>query len=131
MSWTIDYPYADLENFILKLPAGLSARYFHLKHSVLKAKALSRLKVKAAYERMEPEFALLQQLLKARQKAGLTQADVADRMGTKPPAITRLESSLGSGKHSPSLSTLQKYAEAVGCELQVKFVRAQNVRDRD
>jgi phage-related protein len=30
MSWTIDYPYLDVEDFILKLPAGLSARYFHL-----------------------------------------------------------------------------------------------------
>jgi len=34
-----------------------------------------------------------------------------------------LESSLGNGKHSPSLATLQKYAHAVGYELQVKLVR--------
>ncbi len=30
MSWEIEYPYEDVERFVLKLPAGLSARYFHL-----------------------------------------------------------------------------------------------------
>ncbi len=94
-----------------------------MRHGELKTKALSNPEVKAAYDEMVPEFALLRQMLKARQKAGLSQADVAERMGTKAPAITRLESSLGNGKHSPSLATLQKYANAVGCELQVKFVR--------
>lgn len=94
-----------------------------MNHSEFRAEALSIPKVKAAYDEMAPEFALLRQMLKARQKAGLSQADVADRMGTKAPAITRLESSLGNGKHSPSLSTLQKYATAVGCELQIKFVQ--------
>lgn len=91
-------------------------------HSDLRAKALSNPKVQAAYDEMIPEFALLRQMLKARRKAGLSQAEVAERMGTKAPAVTRLESSLGNGKHSPSLATLQKYASAVGCELQVKFV---------
>ena len=94
-----------------------------MKHSELKAKALSNLKVQAAYDEMAPEFMVLRQMLKARQKAGLSQAEVAERMGTKAPAITRLESSLGNGKHSPSLATLQKYASAVGCKLQVKFVQ--------
>lgn len=94
-----------------------------MKHSELKAKALSNPKVQAAYGEMAPEFMILRQMLKARQKAGLSQAEVAKRMGTKAPAITRLESSLGNGKHSPSLATLQKYASAVGCELQVKFVQ--------
>ena len=94
-----------------------------MNHNELKIKALSNPKVKAAYDEMIPEFVLLRQMLKARQKAGLSQAEVAERMGTKAPAITRLESSLGNGKHSPSLATLQKYANAVGCELQVKFVQ--------
>lgn len=94
-----------------------------MKHSDLKAKVLSNPEVKAAYDEMAPEFSLLRQMLKARQKAGLSQAEVAERMGTKPPAVTRLESSLGNGKHSPSLATLQKYAHAVGHELQVKLVR--------
>jgi ribosome-binding protein aMBF1 (putative translation factor) len=95
-----------------------------MNHSEFRAEVLSNPKVKAAYDEMTPEFALLRQMLKARQKAGLSQADVADRMGTKAPAITRLESSLGNGKHSPSIATLQKYASAVGCELQIKFVQS-------
>jgi transcriptional regulator with XRE-family HTH domain len=92
-------------------------------HNELKSRALSNPDVSAAYDELTPEFALLRQMLKARQTAGLSQADVAERMGTKPPAVTRLESSLGNGKHSPSLATLQKYAQAVGCELQVTLVR--------
>lgn len=94
-----------------------------MNHSELKAKALSNPKVKTAYDDIAPEFTLLRQMLKARQTAGLSQADVAALMGTKPPAVTRLESSLGNGKHSPSLATLQKYAHAVGYELQIKLVR--------
>jgi transcriptional regulator with XRE-family HTH domain len=91
-------------------------------HSELKAKALKTKNVRIAYEALEPEFSLLGELLKARQEAGLSQAEVAIRMGTKAPAITRLESSLSSGKHSPSIATLKKYANALGCHLQIKLI---------
>jgi transcriptional regulator with XRE-family HTH domain len=64
-------------------------------------------------------FSLLRQMLAAHEQVGLSQAEVAHRMGTKALAITRLESSLTNGKHSPSLATLQRYAKAVGCELKV------------
>jgi len=94
-----------------------------MKHSDLKKRALRRAGVRSEYEALGPEFDLLRQMLRARTNAGLSQADVAERMGTQAPAITRLESALGSGKHSPSLDTLKRYAEAVGCELQVRFVR--------
>jgi ribosome-binding protein aMBF1 (putative translation factor) len=92
-------------------------------HSELREKALKRKNVKLEYDALEPEFSLLRELLKARQKAGLSQADIAELMGTKAPAITRLESSLTNGKHSPSIATLKKYAEALGCHLQIKLVR--------
>jgi len=65
---------------------------------------------------------LLRELLNARQKAGLSQAEIAKLMGTKAPAITRIESSLSSGKHSPSIATLKKYANALGCRLEIKLV---------
>ena len=91
-------------------------------HSELKKKAFKRPGIKAAYEEMEPEFALLRELLRARQNAGLSQAEVAEKMGTKAPAVTRLESSLSSGKHSPSIATLKKYAKALGCHLEIKLV---------
>ena len=94
-------------------------------HHELKQTALKRPEVKAAYEALGPEFELLHQMVKARQEAGLTQAQVAERMGTKPPAVARLEASLSSGKHSPSLATLRKYAEAVACRLEIYLVRDQ------
>jgi DNA-binding XRE family transcriptional regulator len=77
---------------------------------------------KAEYDRLEPEFSLLDELLAARKAAGMTQAQVAERMGTQATAITRLESGLMSGTRYPSLPTLRKYAEAVGKKLQIRFV---------
>jgi len=93
-----------------------------MKHSELKEKALKRKNVKSDYEALEPEFTILRELLKARQKAGLSQAEVAERMGTKAPAVTRLESSLSSGKHSPSIATIKKYADVLDCHLEIKIV---------
>jgi transcriptional regulator with XRE-family HTH domain len=95
-------------------------------HGELKRTALQKPAVHTAYEALDPEFEILRQMLQARQDAGLTQAQVAERMGTKPPAVTRLEASLSSGKHSPSLTTLRKYAEAVGCRLEVRLVRTRS-----
>ena len=91
-------------------------------HEELKAKALSDPKVQAEYEALSLEFDLLRMMLKARQDAGLSQADVVERMGTKREAVARLESSLASGRHSPSLATLKKYAQAVGQRVEVRFV---------
>ena len=91
-------------------------------HEMLKAKALSNPDVRAEYDALEPEFALLREMLSAREKAGLSQAEIAIRMGTKAPAVTRLESSLTSGKHSPSLATIKKYAEAVDCHIEIKLI---------
>ena len=81
---------------------------------------------KKEYDALESEFALFDELIKARNNAGLTQSEVAERMGTKPPAIARLESGGGSKKHSPSIATLLKYAEAVGCGLEIKLVPRQS-----
>jgi ribosome-binding protein aMBF1 (putative translation factor) len=77
---------------------------------------------KATYDELEMEFTLLRELLLARQKAGLTQAEVAEKMGTKPPAVTRLETALSDQRHSPTIATLKKYAQAVGCKLEVHLV---------
>lgn len=95
-------------------------------HHELKKTSLRRPEVQAEYEALAGEFELLRQMLKARQEAGLTQAQVAERMGTKASAVTRLEASLSSGKHSPSLATLRKYAEAVGFRLEIHLVRVQS-----
>lgn len=87
-------------------------------HDQVVAKLMRRPGVRKEIERIERgEGALLDLLLKARHEAGLTQAQVAERMGTLPPAVARLERALATGKHSPSLATLRKYAHAVGKKL--------------
>lgn len=91
-------------------------------HDEMVKKMLSTPAVKTEYDSLEDEFSLLDELLQARKNAGLTQAQVAERMGTKATAITRLESGLASGTHGPSYATLKKYATAVGKKLQIRLV---------
>jgi DNA-binding XRE family transcriptional regulator len=89
-------------------------------HAAKKRKADPAFRV--AYDALEDEFAALGALLVARKDAGLTQADVAERMGVSQPVLARIESSLGSRKHSPSLATLRKYADACGKKLVIQMV---------
>lgn len=67
------------------------------------------------YEALEDEFALAAQLIEARARAGLTQAELAERMGTSQSAVARLES----GKALPSVATLEKLAAATGSRLRI------------
>ncbi len=83
---------------------------------------LAKSGVKAAYEALEEEYTALHALLAARQDAGLTQSQIAIRMGTTVSAVSRLEGSLRSEKHSPSYATLRKYAKACGKRLVVQMV---------
>jgi ribosome-binding protein aMBF1 (putative translation factor) len=88
----------------------------------LRSRALADPEVRSEYERLNrEEFALLDQMLAARHAAGLSQAQVAERMGTKAPAVTRLERALASGQHSPSIDTLRKYAAACGKTLVISI----------
>lgn len=73
----------------------------------------------AAYDALADEFAALGELVRARQLAEMTQADVAASMGIAQASVARLESSAGSRKHAPSIATLRRYADAVGCELHI------------
>jgi len=90
-------------------------------HKAFVKKMLKQPAVKAEYDAQAEEFALLDELLKARRRAGMTQAEVAARMGTKTPAVARLEAGGGSRRHSPSVATLRKYARAVGCRLEIRL----------
>jgi transcriptional regulator with XRE-family HTH domain len=92
-----------------------------LKHKEVRSRALERPDVKAEYDRLNEEFALLDEFLKARAAAGVSQAQVAERMGTTQSVVARLES--GHGKHSPSLATLRKYAQALGCRLDLRLIK--------
>ncbi|MBM4227195.1 MAG: helix-turn-helix transcriptional regulator [Gammaproteobacteria bacterium] len=88
-------------------------------HKAFLEKARTRKGFDEAYDALELECQVIDQLLKARARAGLTQDAVAERMGTTKSAVSRLE---GAGKHSPSLGTLRRYAQAVGCDLQVRLI---------
>lgn len=78
--------------------------------------------VRKEVERIErDEGALLDILPNARHEAGLTQTQVAGRMGTLPPAVARLERALATGMHSPSVTSLRKYAQACGKKLLVQL----------
>ena len=85
-----------------------------------KAHALRKPAVRKAYDQLADEFAFLDEVLKARATSGLTQADVAERIGTTQSAIARLESPTSG--HSPSVGTLQKYARALGFKLQIRLI---------
>ncbi len=93
---------------------------FHPKH-VAEKKRATDVAFKEAYDALEDEFATLQELLAARKEAGLTQADVAMRMGASQPVLARIESSLGNRKHTPSLNTLRRYAQACGKKLVIRM----------
>jgi len=80
-----------------------------------KKKALKKPAVKREYAALESEFALASELIGARTKANLSQAQVAHRMGTSQSAVARMES----GRVLPSTTSLLKYAKAVRMELKI------------
>jgi len=94
-----------------------------LTHDELVQTALKNPAVRAEVERLErEEMPMLDTVLAARASSGLTQAEVARRMGAKAPAVARLENALVTGRPSPSLATLARYARALGKQLEVRFV---------
>jgi len=84
----------------------------------LKKRLMSNPEFRAEYQKADAEFAVIEALVKARMNAGLTQTELARRIGTTQSAIARLEG----GGTSPSLATLRRYAEATGTKLQVSLV---------
>lgn len=87
-------------------------------HRELKAKWLKDPKFKKEYDSIGDEFELLEKMLKARKKSGLTQAEVAALMGTSTSVVGRLET----GGHSPTVETLERYAEAMGYKIKIDFI---------
>lgn len=84
----------------------------------LKARFMQDPAFAAAYDEAVEEYAALEAMIKARAGAGVTQAELAERMGTTQSAIARLEG----GRVSPSVATLQKYARALGKRLKIEMV---------
>jgi transcriptional regulator with XRE-family HTH domain len=72
---------------------------------------------KRAYEVLGKEFELAAAMISARARAGLTQAQLAKRMGATQPFVARLES----GRTRPSTRTLERFAQATGTHLRISF----------
>ena len=83
-----------------------------VKKELLKDKEVAR-----EYERLKPRYALISQLIGARVKKGLTQAQLAKKMGTKQSAIARIEG----GNSNPSIAFLEKLTQALGSKLIIQL----------
>jgi len=90
-------------------------------HKKLVKKALHNLKVKQAYDALGEETNLLRMMVDLRYKFKKTQAEIASSMGTTTSAIGRLETCGNTQRHSPTLTTLRKYARALNCDLYLRF----------
>ncbi len=98
--------------------------YHQLRHDGQAAleKAMERPGFKEAWDAGADEYAALRSLLEARRQAGLTQEEIAVRMGTTKSAVSRLESSLRDPKHSPIFETIRRYAKACGKRVELQLV---------
>jgi transcriptional regulator with XRE-family HTH domain len=86
---------------------------------ILKATMLADPQTRLEYEALADEFEMARELIAARSRAGMTQGQVAEVMGTTQSVIARLES----GKRMPSLRTVQRYAQAIGARAVVRLER--------
>lgn len=83
----------------------------------LRKELLSNPEVKKEYDRLAPRYAVISSIIEARVKRGMTQKDVADRIGTKQSAIARLEA----GNTNPSIGFLEKIASVLGTKLTIQL----------
>ena len=89
----------------------------HLDFEVWKKELLKNPKIKAEYDRLQPEFAVIQAMIDARRKKGMTQAKLAKKIGTKQSVISRLER----GNANPTILFLKKLAQALNSHLEIRF----------
>lgn len=85
------------------------------KFSDVKALLMKDDEFKAEYEKLKPRYDVISQIIDARSKEGVTQEELAFRVGTQKSNISRLES----GTYNPSLDFLVKVAHSLGKEMQI------------
>jgi ribosome-binding protein aMBF1 (putative translation factor) len=86
--------------------------------AALRQKVLTDPDVKAEYDRLGPIFAVVGEMIEARQAAGLTQTDIATRMGTSQSVVARLENA----RHMPTFDMVARYATAIGRRIDIHLV---------
>lgn len=90
----------------------------------LKRQLLADPQTRAEYDALADEFDMARELIAARSRAGLTQGEVAERMGTTQSVVARLEA----GQSLPSLRTVQRYAHAIGARAVVRIEQTRPAR---
>lgn len=90
----------------------------HLDFDDFLKESLKNPKIKVEYDKLQPEFAMIQVVIDARRNKGLTQKELASKVGTKQSVISRLES----GRSNPSVGFLKKLAQALNSHLEIKFI---------
>jgi len=89
----------------------------HLDFAEYKKKVLKNPQVRKEYEKLQPEFEVINSIIEARIKKGLTQEELAAKLGTKQSAIARIEA----GRANPTLLFLKKLADALGKKLSIQL----------
>lgn len=90
----------------------------HLDFDIFLKESLKNPKVKAEFDKLQPEFALIDAMIKARREKGITQVELAKKMGTKQSVISRMEI----GNANPSVAFLKKLAGALHTRLEIRFM---------
>jgi predicted transcriptional regulator len=83
----------------------------------IKKELLANPDAKKEYDRLAPRYALVSQLISVRNKAKITQKELAHKIGTKQSAIARLES----GNTNPSVEFLERIAKVLGYKLTIQL----------
>ena len=84
----------------------------------LRSNLLSNPEVRAEYERIGPIYAVVGEMVEARRAAGLSQAEMATRMGTTPSVVARLENA----RQMPTFAIIARYADVIGRRLDIHLV---------
>jgi len=90
----------------------------HLNFDTWKKQALKNPKFKLEYDKLQPEFAVIRAIIRARVDRSITQKELANKIGTKQSVISRLES----GRANPSVYFLKKLAQALNSHLEINFI---------
>jgi ribosome-binding protein aMBF1 (putative translation factor) len=86
----------------------------------LLAEQMKNPEFRAEYEALEPEFAIIQAMIDARKRSGITQKQLSEKTGIAQSDISKLES----GNGNPSLRTMQRLASGMGTKLRIEFIPA-------
>jgi predicted transcriptional regulator len=91
-------------------------------HNKMREESFKNTNLIEEYNEFKLEFEIAEQLKAMREEKHISLTTVAEKMHSSKSAISRLESTNGGKKHSPSISTLLKYAQAIGCSLKIELI---------